>query len=222
MLAPAAPTAYSFISMYLAAPDEPLRLPDGRTVHPSGEVTPPAMVEVPSGAEAQRLVAATRRKLTDLPAPPAAMNTINVVLTYSLSGLTNDEIALATELTVKQVGIIKMSQAYVDMEQLVVKSVLESDMQDVRSILQQGARRAAGVIVNALNADEAAVRMVAARDVLDRSGHGKTDVHEHRIRMEGGLLIEVVDRAAQPAIPTLTLTADRGLSNVASDHASPP
>ncbi len=210
------------MTAYLAAPDEPLRLPDGRVISPTGEVTRPTMVEVPSGSEAQRLVAATKRKLADLPAPPTAMNTINVVLTYSLTGLSDDEIALATGLTTKQVGIIKMSQAYAEMEGIMVQSILAADMNDVRSILQQGARKAANVMVGALNSDDFASKMIAARDVLDRSGHGKTDVHEHRIRMEGGLLIEVVDRAAQPHIPTLTLPADGVLTHVASNHTPPP
>ncbi len=208
------------MTTYLAAPDEPLRLPDGRVISPTGEVARPPMVEVPSGSEAQRLVAATKRKLTDLPAPPAAMNTINVVLTYSLTGLSDDEIALATGLTTKQVGIIRMSQAYAEMESMMVQSVLATDMNDVRSILQQGARKAANVMISALNDDD--MKYVAARDVLDRSGHGKADVHEHRIRMEGGLLIEVVDRAAQPHIPTLTLPADGVVPHVASYHTPPP
>jgi hypothetical protein len=38
--------------------------------------------------------------------------------------------------------------------------------------------------------------MAAARDILDRSGHRPSDVVEHRHRMDGGLVIEIVRRDA--------------------------
>jgi hypothetical protein len=44
--------------------------------------------------------------------------------------------------------------------------------------------------------------MAAAKDVLDRSGHRPSDVVEHRHRMDGGLVIEIVKRdgAQMPVI----------------------
>jgi hypothetical protein len=46
--------------------------------------------------------------------------------------------------------------------------------------------------------------MSAARDILDRSGHRPADVVEHRHRMDGGLVIEVVRRDAV-SVPTIDM-----------------
>jgi hypothetical protein len=47
-------------------------------------------------------------------------------------------------------------------------------------------------------------RMAAARDILDRSGHRPSDVVEHRHRMDGGLVIEIVRRDGA-VVPTIEM-----------------
>lgn len=196
----------------LPDPHEPLRLADGRLVYPGGRVlggggsdVPPRFVEVPTHREAQRIVTTARRKLSELPEVPKAMNAIGAVLSYTLFGLDDDEIAIATSLTVEQIGRIKVSDPFSQMYDAVVRSVLDAETDIVRDLFQKKARNAAEVVVRALDEGTRADRMAAAKDILDRSGHRPVDVVEHRHRMDGGLVIEIVRRDADRSIPTIDM-----------------
>lgn len=187
--------------MPLPKRNEPLKLADGRIVLPNGmigkaEEPQPELVEVPTNTEAQRLVVAARRKLSELPELPRAMNTVSVVLSYSMFGLDDDEIAIATNLSVDQIGRIKVGDAYTQMHDAIVRSILDSETEVVRDVFTKNASKAAKVVVAALDEGTRADRMAAARDILDRSGHRPSDVVEHRHRMDGGLVIEIVRRDA--------------------------
>jgi hypothetical protein len=194
--------------MPLPKRDAPLRLADGRIVRPDGSVgdendaPKPTMVEIPSGPEAQRIVTAARRKLSELPEVPRTMNAISVVLSYTLFGLDDEEIAIATGLSVDQIGRIKVGDPYTQMHEAVVRTVLDSETNVVRELFIKNARNAAQVVVRAMEEGTRSDRMAAARDVLDRSGHRPADVVEHRHRMDGGLVIEIVrrDAAQMPVI----------------------
>ena len=195
--------------MALAKADTPLRLADGTLVYPGGRTesvarSEPEFVEIPTHAEAQRIITATRRKLADLPEMPRTMNTISVVLSYSLFGLDDEEIGIATGLGVEQIGRIKMSDPYTQMHEGIVRTIMESETTIVRDLLAQNARSAAMVVVDSLSAPSRADRMAAAKDILDRSGHRPSDVVEHRHRMEGGLVIEIVRKDAN-ALPVIDI-----------------
>lgn len=194
--------------MPLPKRDAPLRLADGRIVRPDGSVGDEndaprsTLVEIPSGPEAQRIVTAARRKLSELPEVPRTMNAISVVLSYTLFGLDDEEIAIATGLSVDQIGRIKVGDPYTQMHEAVVRTVLDSETNVVRELFIKNARNAAQVVVRAMEEGTRSDRMAAARDVLDRSGHRPADVVEHRHRMDGGLVIEIVrrDAAQMPVI----------------------
>ena len=194
--------------MPLPDPGEPLRLADGRLVYPGGRNLRPdredEFVEVPTQREAQRIVTQTRRKLSELPEVPRTMNTVGVVLSYTLFGLADDEIAIATGLTLDQIGRIKMSDPFTQMHDAVVRSVLDAETGVVRDLLQRKAYDAAQTMVAALAEGTRADRITAARDILDRSGHRAADVVEHRHRMDGGLVIEIVRRDTT-AVPTIDM-----------------
>ena len=191
--------------MTLPSGTEPLRLADGRLVMPGGEVVDSRrMVEVPTHAEARRIVVSARRKLNDLPEVPRTMNAVGAVLSYTLFGLDDEEIAIATKLTVEQVGRIKMGDAYTHMHEQIVRTVLDSETDVVRELLAKNAKRAASTMVEALDAGNRADRMAAAKDILDRSGHRPADVVEHRHRVDGGLVIEYVRRDGDK-VPTIDM-----------------
>src|SRR5690606_41791299 len=59
-------------------------------------------VAVPNAVDAIKAVTKTRLKLADLPAPPAQMNPVAVVLMYRMIGLSNKDIAIAIGISVKQ------------------------------------------------------------------------------------------------------------------------
>lgn len=194
--------------MPLPDPGQPLRLADGRLVYPgsrglrAGQDT--EFVEVPTQREAQKIVTQTRRKLSELPEVPRTMNAVGAVLSYTLFGLADDEIAIATGLSVDQIGRIKMSDPFTQMHDAVVRSVLDAETGVVRDLLQRKAYDAAQTMVAALAEGTRADRIAAARDILDRSGHRAVDVVEHRHRMDGGLVIEIVKRDTAE-VPTIDM-----------------
>jgi hypothetical protein len=195
--------------MPLPRGDAPLRLADGRLVYPDGKVTggeetTERLVEVPTQEEAQRIVTAARRKLSELPEVPRTMNAVSVVLSYTLFGLDDEEIAIATGLSMDQVGRIKVGDAYTQMHEAVVRTILDSETSVVRDLFAKNARNAAQVVIRSLDEGTRADRMAAARDILDRSGHRPSDVVEHRHRMDGGLVIEIVRRDGA-VLPTIDM-----------------
>lgn len=194
------------------AQGEPLRLADGSLVYPGGRVVgrdtipePVRFVEIPTHREAQKVITATRRKLSELPEVPKTMNAVSIVLSYTLFGLGDEEIAIATNLTVDQVGRIKCSDPFTQMYDAVVRNIMESETDVVRDILAKNARDAAAAMVEALQAGNRSDRMAAAKDILDRSGHRPADVIEHRHKVDGGLVIEYVKRDTSDRFPTIDM-----------------
>lgn len=160
------------------------------------------VVEVPSHSEAQKLVVTTRRRIADLPAVPKTLNIINAVLAYELFGLSKSEIALALSSTVQQVDAIQALPAYTEMLNAVRESVMEAQRETVQGLLVAHARGAAQVIINELDGPSPDRAMVAAKDVLDRTGHRPADRVEHLHKVSGGLRIELVKASD---VPTLTI-----------------
>jgi len=199
--------------MVLPVANEPLRLADGSVVYPGGSIIGPGtaapassgFIEVPTHAEAQKIVSATRRKLADLPEVPRTMNAVGAVLAYSLFGLDDEEIAIATGLSVDQVGRLKVSDPFTQMHDTVVRTIIDSETNVVRDLLAKNARSAAATMVEALQAGSRSDRMAAARDILDRAGHRPADIVEHRHRVDGGLVIEYVKRGADTEVPTIDM-----------------
>ena len=189
---------------------EPLILADGTRVNPIDGiiVIDEPLVEVPNTAEIKREIVASRKRLSDLPVPSHQMNTISVVLSYTLFGINDDDISLALSISLEQIANIKATDAYSTIQDTMVKSILESDASEVRNMFVEGSRNAAGLMVGVVNNSEMGIsaRMLAAKDVLDRAGQRPVDVVEHRHSMEGGLTIEYVEK--KDNIPVIDITPE--------------
>jgi len=194
--------------MSLPSHNEPLRLADGRLVYPGGEVIDPRPPE-PVRVSPPRV----RRKASDLPAPFQQMNAIAAVLCYSLYGLDDEEIHIVTKMNVHQIARIKDSDAYSQMYDAMVRTALDKETDVVRDVFAKNAKRAATVVVEALDAGTRSDRMAAARDILDRSGHRPADVVEHRHSMDGGLVIEIIKRDEHEKMPTIDVEADKEIDD---------
>lgn len=190
--------------MSLARNGEPLKLADGRVVYPGGDIADPRTpVSVDTGVEPV-IRPQVRRKVSDLPALPKQMNAIGAIFSYVMFGLDDEEIASATGLDVAQVAQIRDSDPYRQLHEAIIRTVLDGQSDTVREMFARNARHAATTMVEALQSGTRADRMAAARDILDRSGHRPADVVEHRHRMDGGLVIEVVRRDSVK-IPTIDM-----------------
>jgi hypothetical protein len=187
---------------------EPLVLADGTKINPiNGKlVSDEPYVKVPNTEELKREITTARMRLSDLPAPPKQMNTISVILSYSLQGISDYDISMILSISEDAVFNIKKTDVYREVQANIIKSITESDLSDVRSLFVQKSRTAAQVMFDVLDDADVGVltKMTAAKDVLDRAGQRPVDIIEHRHKMEGGLTIEYVDK--KDDIPTIDIT----------------
>lgn len=192
--------------MALAEPEEPLRLADGTLVYSDKVVSPDVgtrLVEIPSNREAQQLVLNTRRQLADLPDVPRTLNAVSVITAYTLFGLADEEISLATNLSIDQIKLIRSGPAYQPMMDAIIKSVLEAESAQVRDIFVQHSRKAAHTFTDAMDGHNVStLQFAAASQILDRAGHRPADIVEHRVKTENSLVIEIIrkDDTKQPPV----------------------
>ena len=185
---------------------EPLVLADGTKINPidGAIVTDEILVEVPNTEQIKREIVSARKRISDLPVPPNQMNTLSVVISYTLFGISDDDISYTLNIAPDQLERIKSSDAYADLQTQFIKSLMDSDLADVRSLFVQRSRTAADRVFSLMDSESEATRMMAAKDVLDRAGQRPVDVVEHRHKMEGGLTIEYVEK--KDDLPTIDIT----------------
>lgn len=161
---------------------------------------------IPNTTEAQRLVTAANRKLSDLPAMPETMNVVAVILSYTLFGVTDDEIAIATNLPLDQIRRIKMMAEYDEMHDTVIKQIMESETTDVRNLFSQFSRKAAYKVADLADSDNEVIALTASKDILDRAGHRPADmIVEQRNKMETDLTIKFVREDKTQSMPVIDL-----------------
>ena len=184
---------------------EPLVLADGTQIDPisGGVVQEETFVEVPNTAEIKREITASRKRIADLPVPPQQMNTLSVIISYSIFGINDEDISNVLSIPLAQLAAIKTSDVYKDLQSSLLANIIESDQSDVRGLFVQESRRAADKVFDLMESESEATRMVAAKDVLDRAGQRPADVVEHRHKMEGGLTIHYVEK--NDNIPTIDM-----------------
>ena len=187
---------------------EPLVLADGTRINPidGAVIEEEVLVEVPNTEQIKREIVASRKRISDLPVPPGQMNTLSVVISYSLFGISDEDISSASLIPLEQLQTIKSSDEYTNLQGQFIKNILESDLSDVRGLFVERSRSAANLMIDTLENNEVGLgtRLGVAKDVLDRAGHRPADIIEHRHKMEGGLTIEYVEK--KDDIPTIDIT----------------
>jgi hypothetical protein len=164
------------------------------------------LVEVPNTEQIKREIVASRKRISDLPVPPEQMNTLSVIISYSLFGISDEDISSTLLIPLEQLHAIKSSDEYTNLQGQFIKNILESDLSDVRGLFVERSRSAANLMINTLEDNDIGLgtRLGVAKDVLDRAGHRPVDIVEHRHKMEGGLTIEYVEK--KDDIPTINVT----------------
>jgi len=186
-----------------------LELADGTMIDPlTGKVIKNVlgMVEVPTHSEAQRIVTQTRRNVSELPELPEKMNTISIIVAYTLFGLTDADISIATSLPIEQVRNIKSLEAFDEMHDTITRDIIDADSDDVRNRFKQHSRAAQDKVLNLLDSESDAIALRASDSILDRAGHRPADVVEHHHKVEGGLHIEITKRDPSKVLPTIDVT----------------
>jgi len=179
----------------LADVSEPLELLNGIKIDPStgkvikDDIEDSEYIEVPTNKEAINKITAVRRTLKDLPDIPKNMNVISIILTYTLFGLSDEHIALATDLTLPQISNIKLSEAYSKYNDQIVSTLVKQEQDNVRGIFATHANTAANKLVTLVQSDNDGIALSAVKDLLDRDGHRPADIVEHNHTINDSLEI---------------------------------
>jgi len=203
--------------MSLPDPGTPLKLADGTEIDPmTGKVVgAEPFVKVPNNKELRHDYAMVQRRLVDLPLPAQKMNGVSIILTYKMIGLNDAEIAIATGLTDAQVGQIVISDAFAELRQMVLENIHAMDADTIRTAMKENATMGVQRIGQLINSEDEAIALSASKDALDRDGYRPADVVEHRHKMEGGLVIEVIRRDHSQSAPVI----DADFSTVEEEDA---
>lgn len=203
--------------MLAASELEPLILADGTRIDPTtGKAikekrSTQRFVEIPSASEAQEIVARTRRSIAEMPMPPQQMNTVSLVLFYTLWGLSKQDVAVAVGISLAQVKNIMELAQYKQISADLQKNILQQEATDIRAFFQKNAMFAAEGIVDAA-AEEGVLGFKAKQDILDRAGFRPADVVEHKHSMESSLKIEYIRKEAPADVPVIE-TSYRDITN---------
>ena len=146
----------------------------------------------------------SRRRFSDLDMPVQSMNTIALLMFYSLYGINDKDTGKQFGLEPEQVNAIKHSDEYEGFEKIIVDNIVEANTDEVRSSFVRHSKQAANIMINLLGSKSQDMRKSAAKDILDRAGHRPVDVSEQRIRVDGGLRIEYIQKSKD--IPTIDIT----------------
>ena len=189
---------------------EPLILADGTKINPiNGNVmSEEVFVEVPTHREFREQVVTAQMRVADLPVPPKKMNVLSIILSYSLQGISNREIAGLLYIDEEKLLNIKESSEYRELQTTIIQNITKTDLADVRSLFVENSRSAAKVMFDAVSDPDLGIstKMTAAKDILDRAGQRPVDVVEHRHKLEGGLTIEYVEK--KDNLPTIDITPE--------------
>lgn len=189
----------------LPPPNTPLKLPDGTAIAPSVASTF-THVAIPSNTQAQRLVSNTNRKLAELPALPKQLNSYAAILVYTASGLSDDEISVATKFTREQIALLRSQPAYMQLESFIIDAVKQEAAAEVKSILASGEIKAATRVIELVDSEDDKVALAASKDLLDRGGHKAAEKIDIRADMLNTFRIEVVDK--RNTVPTIDMETD--------------
>lgn len=187
---------------------QPLTLPDGTIILPEADADGRKIISAQEQEEAQSLAEITeeleealddpfdneyaghaRRTLGDITVPFHQQNLLMIVVGYSLWGL--DTHAVSRILEVSEDRVIQMQQTdyFIKLRQELIEALRMAEASTVHGYLHDKALMAAKVVAHELKSKSGDNRLVAAKDILDRSGFRPTDRVDHVHRFEDELRI---------------------------------
>ena len=176
----------------LPEPDEPMTTKNGE-LPPIGGSPTSRLTAIPSNLSVQRQAAKVRRSLEDIPVDTKELNAVSIIAAYTLIGLSDSDIGIATGLSPEQITRIKDSEGYSYVYEAAVEAAIDSDAEGVRHIISTHSRNAVEEIARLSTGSEMdSVRLRASQDLLDRAGHRPVDVVAHQHTLEGELTIRHV------------------------------
>ena len=161
-------------------------------------------IEIDSHSEIMRREISAQKRIADLPIQGKEMNTLSIICSYELFGLSKEDIAQILGLTVDQVSNVQMSAGYVSLLNQIAKNIYERDQNNLRAGFLKHSKKALQRIVSLVeDADEDKVSLEASKDLLDRAGFRPVDTVEHKHTMEGELKIVHISKKENEEIPVV-------------------
>jgi hypothetical protein len=118
----------------------------------------------------------TRRVLTELRAPGDMLNVTSVVLSYTLLGISDTEIADVTKLDPFQIQHIRESRIYSDLFENIMRELINANSEYIECRISAYSGMALGNIAEiAARTRNTGYRLAASKDLLDRAGHRPQD-----------------------------------------------
>lgn len=121
---------------------------------------------------AYKIKPTSRRNMNDMPSvDPNRQMALNVILVYSLLGLTDNEIAHLTKIPLNEIENLKFGSDYQITFEMLFKELISANSNSIKAKLAGYATEAVDQIIQlAQDADKDIVRLKANQDILDRAG----------------------------------------------------
>lgn len=181
------------------------------TVTQAVEIDRKAKVVAPTGPKQmakERTNRHIRTRLNDLAGEPRKIAATSVVLGLFLLGLPDQDIAECTGFTIDQVEMLRSTDLFDELHAKMLTNVRAAAQDQVRVALEEASLTAAAEIVNAMQSENEEIRIKAAKDVLDRSGHRPADVVEHRHSFGDEMRVRIIKDTPADKVPVLDLQAN--------------
>lgn len=147
------------------------------------------VTKIKTNRQLQEEEARVRHRIDELPMQDGKMNTLSVVLSYYLFGLSIRDISIMTKIPEENISNIIMLPAFDEMMKKVTTAILENDQNNVRDYIQKQTVKAANKVMEIMETAAPKYALAAAQDILDRGGHRPIDIVEHVNKMDGELRI---------------------------------
>lgn len=169
-----------------------ITLPNGKKVEEVKNIKKES-TEIKTNLSIQLDEAKARRKLSDLP-DVSNISIYSQILCYEMYGLSTRDIALTIKITEEQVTTIRMSYEYNKYKTDFLKSIKETETEDVREFIAKSSKKAAEKIVNIMETGPVKFALDAAKDIMDRSGHRPSDIADLRSISDNELRVLVINK----------------------------
>lgn len=156
---------------------------------------------------ARRLVVSSRRNMNEMPAnDPSTQMAINVILMYSLMGLTENEIHHITNLPLTEIQNLKHGTDYQTTFEYIFKELINVNSNSIQATLAGYASKAIDQIIE-LAEDKSGevkdiVRLKANQDLLDRAGLSPDNIYGNGASTDDSDMLKIVIEGASPAQST--------------------
>lgn len=189
---------------------EPLTLPNGDILIPKSmsedgempEVKPAALAGVEQ--EMREILGdpfeevTYHRTLADINIPFDKFSITMVCVSMSMWGLDAHAISRVINIDVDAITNVMETQNFAEYRKQIVEALRYAESGTIHGYLQQKALKAAMTVAGELASKDRDRALVAAKDILDRSGYRPVDRVEHAVRFDDELRIVVMEEKELP------------------------